>query len=62
MLAAGFVGCAISFDGYELESEGGVASTAGATGIAGNSSTGGAGVNVGIGGDRNRWWQRRRGG
>jgi len=51
MLAAGFVGCAISFDGYELETEGGVASTGGATGIAGNSPSGGAGVNMGIGGD-----------
>src|SRR5436190_6931316 len=50
MLAAGFVGCAISFDGYELESEGGLASTGGTTGgttgVAGNATTGGSGVNV----------------
>lgn len=50
MLATAFVGCAISFDGYELESEGGLASTGGASGVAGSFPTGG-GVTVGAGGD-----------
>jgi len=52
MLAAGFVGCAISFDGYDLESDAGPgASTGGASGIAGNSPTGGSGINAGPGGN-----------
>jgi sulfatase modifying factor 1 len=48
MLAAGFVGCAISFDGYELESDSGLGAS---TGTSGSSSVGGAGVNPSSGGN-----------
>jgi hypothetical protein len=53
-LAAGFVGCAISFDGYELETDSGSAPSAGgATGTSGGLLTGGAGTTTGSSGSSN---------
>jgi hypothetical protein len=51
MLTAGFAGCAISFDGYELDTDSGSApSTGGSIGVSGNAITGSGGEMSGTGG------------